>query len=558
MKLRRCLRLQEIGRSSAVVAAAASVVVLAVGCSSSPSPGASGSGNASAKAGQLAPGGTATLRVIPYQGALDTWNPETSSTGEMWLNVYSTLLLEDPHGQLTGYLASSWTDTPTTMKFTLKKGITCSDGTHLTASDVAASLKYFFASNAFGKVPAFGPGPYTVTADDSANTVTVTLGTPDADAIWGFDDQYPGHETSIICPAGLAALKSNPNALNSAPPTYGTGPYTVSQYTPGGNVTLKLRPDFAWGPDGITSHSPGLPGTIVYQIEDDPTTEANLLQSGAVNLADVTGPDADRLRSDKSLELRALPSYQVNPMYINEAPGHPGSDIKVREALITAIDPKLYLEALGQPGTLSTSIVTPNVPCYDAATASLAPKPSVAQATRILESDGYKMSGGKLYKNGQPLTIDFPVRSGFGSAAEYMASAFEQMGATVKFQQVDPGTWITDVSSGNYDVSVLNNVLYPATVGTAAQLYDGPLPPKGFNTGRLTHWQDYLDLVSQSEAKTGSASCASLDQLQMTFWKNWDFLPLYAPTTDFFGNGVDISGLVDPNVSVFWIKVLKS
>jgi hypothetical protein len=166
------------------------------------------------------------------------------------------------------------------------------------------------------------------------------------------------------------------------------------------------------------------------------------------------------------------------------------------------------------------------------------------------------MQGGKLYKDGQPLTINFPVRSGFGAGAEYIANTFGSMGATVQFQQVDPGTWITDVSTGKYDVSILNNVLFPPSVGLAAGLYDAPPPPNGYNVENLANWQRYAQYVDEAEATTGSASCAYLDQLQEALWKNWDTLPLYAPTYDFFGKSVDISGLVNPNLSVFWIKMM--
>src|SRR5205085_706075 len=154
----------------------------------------------------------------------------------------------------------------TEVKFTLRDGITCSDGTKLTATDVANSLQYYFDSPATRKSASFGDGPYTVSPDDSAKTVTVKLGTPFADAPFGFADSYPGYQTSIICPAGLAALKANATALDTPDTTYGTGPYTVCKSTPGGDVELKLRDDFAWGPNDTTAKTAGMPGTIKYQV----------------------------------------------------------------------------------------------------------------------------------------------------------------------------------------------------------------------------------------------------------------------------------------------------
>jgi peptide/nickel transport system substrate-binding protein len=476
----------------------------------------------------------------------------------MWLSAYSQMLVLNKDSKLTGYLAQSWTATPSKITFTLRPGITCSDGTKLTAADVAASFENYAHSKSFNITTNLGKGPYKFTADNATNTVTVELSTPYADAIYAFDDQYPGRQTSIICPAGLAALKANPKALDTGTTTYGTGPYVVSQQTPGGNVTMKLRPDFAWGPGGITSKTPGIPGTVNYQIETDTTTSANLVQTGGVNLAEITGPDAKRLASEKSLSQRTISVRTVNPVFINQAPGRVASDIKVRQALITAIDPKLYAAALGQPATLSPTIVTPNVACFEQDTAKLAPTPSVSAATKVLEDDGWTMNGGKLSKNGKPLVLSFPAEQGYGSGAEYMANAWQQMGATVNLQLVDPATWISRIVATNYDVTLLNNKLDLPTVGlTAQQLYAAPPQPAGTNFMNIANWKQLQQWVIEAESMTGSAACGPLGQVQTALWTNWNTLPLYAPNSTFFGNGADISQLANIDINVLEIRMLK-
>jgi ABC-type transport system substrate-binding protein len=234
------------------------------------------------------------------------------------------------------------------------------------------------------------------------------------------------------------------------------------------------------------------------------------------------------------------------------------SDVKVRQALITAIDPKQYVEALGMPAKVSSSIVTPNVACFNSDTAKLAPTPSVSAATRILENDGWTMSGGKLSKNGKPLELNFPAEQGYGAGAEYMANAWQQMGATVKFQQVDPGTWISRVVASNYDVTLLNNKLDLPTVGlTAQQLYAAPPQPAGTNFMNIANWKQLQQWVFQAESMTGSAACGPLEQVQASLWTNWNTLPLYAPTSTFYGNGVDISQLANIDINVLQIKMLK-
>jgi len=71
------------------------------------------------------------------------------------------------------------------------------------------------------------------------------------------------------------------------------------------------------------------------------------------DVATILGPDISRLRQDKSLiEQSTVGNYTANMLGFNERPGHITTDVKVRQALITAIDPKAYahpLEALGLP-----------------------------------------------------------------------------------------------------------------------------------------------------------------------------------------------------------------
>src|SRR5215217_2711246 len=51
--------------------------------------------------------------------------------------AYDTLISIDEQGKVVGQLAESWKVTPKRVTFTLRPGVTCADGTELTATDVA-------------------------------------------------------------------------------------------------------------------------------------------------------------------------------------------------------------------------------------------------------------------------------------------------------------------------------------------------------------------------------------------------------------------------------------
>jgi hypothetical protein len=100
-------------------------------------------------------------------------------------------------------------------------------------------------------------------------------------------------------------------------------------------------------------------------------------------------------------------------------------------------------------------------------------------------------------------------------------------------------------------------VLNPPTTGLATVNYASPPSPDGINYNHIAEWQEYLGYKNQAMTVTGDAQCAPLAQLQQGLWKNWNWAPLYAPITQLFANGVDISGLSNPNFSIFGAKLLK-
>ena len=202
-------------------------VLVIAGCSNSTS------GNATTKGG-----GTVVLRILGQWSSFDLQGATDGAQQVIVSATYDRLLELDSTGHQIPYLAKSWVETPTSIKFTLRGDATCSDGTPVTATVVANSLKRLVdpATNSTTVRRVFGPGPYTISADDAARSVTFSLGTPFSDLLSGFADPVTG----IVCPAGLA----NPASLKTQ--MYGSGPYTLVSAVGGDSVTLKLRREWNW------------------------------------------------------------------------------------------------------------------------------------------------------------------------------------------------------------------------------------------------------------------------------------------------------------------------
>jgi ABC-type transport system substrate-binding protein len=83
----------------------------------------------------VASGGTLTYAVDQDPGALDPHMTVLSVTREMAKFAYDTLVYTDEDGETVPGLAEAWEVEGNALTYTLREGVTCADGSPLTASD---------------------------------------------------------------------------------------------------------------------------------------------------------------------------------------------------------------------------------------------------------------------------------------------------------------------------------------------------------------------------------------------------------------------------------------
>jgi peptide/nickel transport system substrate-binding protein len=506
-----------------VVACGAALILAACGG------GGTGSGTGATSSVKAVSGGTLAIRG---NRDFDTWDPATCTTCREYASVfYATLLALNTGGSIVPYLARSYTATATSVSFKLRTDATCSDGTPVTPAVVKASLQRMIDVRAANNAALFGPGPYSVSEDDAAGTVTFSVGKPFSDLVYGFTQLDPGLQTGIVCPAGL----KDPKALATAPA--GAGPYTLVDSVHGDHLTVKLRSDFAWGPEGVTARTPGIPATITFKEVTNQTTAANLVLSGGMDAGTITGPDVNRLLSDPTVANQRIQLFLANPLVFNQLPNHPTVDPAVREALIAAVDPKAVLAAVGGPkyGITSTSFVTAAAQCYDPNTAKLLPQPGLSRAKAILTSAGYSLVSGKMTKSGKPLTITYAQGHDFDPVPDYLVKQWSDLGVTVTSNVTDTSTWISgSLLPGNFDASILQvNGTAPLPAKLASRLSGPPQVPNFARIVDPTLDSEY----AAAEASTGAESCRHWANFQEELLKNHDYLPLVAQTSYWFSKG---------------------
>ena len=486
-----------------------------------------------AAAGNVVSGGTFTLAMNSDPGNLDPQASAASDDYQMSFLAYDRLLSIDNAGTIQSELATSWRSGPASVTLTLKKGITCSDGSAFTAQTAADNLNY--VANPKNASPFAGvmlPAGAKATADAEGDTVTIALAAPAPFVLNGLAG------LPMVCGKGMA------NRKLLATTTDGTGPYQLSQATPSESYTLTKRTGYTWGPNGASTAQPGLPDKIVVKVIPNETTSANLLLSGQLNAAVIFGPDSTRLAA-ASLFAVDVPTIS-GEMWFNQAPGRVGADQKVRKALAEAVDlgqlEKVLTSGRGQPGT--TFAAQAPVACPGNSVAKALPTHNLDAARALLDADGWTVgAGGVRAKNGQQLALTFVYDTQAGAAAsaaaDLAAQQWSQLGVKVTPSGQDDTTATNTLfATGNWDISWT-----PLNVSSPDQLVgflSGPTPPGGENFAHINS-PGYTNLVGTAAKTQGRAGCPQWLSAESGLVRDADVIPFANQDVKVFGAGATFS-----------------
>jgi peptide/nickel transport system substrate-binding protein len=434
--------------------ALAAAVVLAAGaaaCSSSGSTGASG-GSA---AGQGQP-----LVVVDNAGQsfAQTFNPYVSTSLGTELNMQSMTyepLLEfnilNPKQAPIPWLATSyaWTDGGRTLTFAIRPGVKFSDGTPMTASDVAFTFNLLMKNRALAsQAPAPSPLPVSATAPSPA-TAVLKFAQPEYANLFLIASTY-------VLPEHIWKSVQNPATYSDANPV-GTGPYELGSYSPQ-KVTFTQNP-YYWQKSEV--HVP----EVIFPSYVSNTTANPALESGEVGYAgnDVADIQGNYLgaNQDNHTWTSGQPWFASNNVVTlwPNVTSAPLNDPNVRLAISAGIN-RQQLSAQGEtsyepPATSSSGLLLPvqNALLDPAYRNDLSPTGSSAKVSQILTSDGYTMTAGKWTKNGQPIKFSIEDPSSYtdyATDAQLIAGQLNSEGFEVSFDGVQATQWYSDVAAGNF------------------------------------------------------------------------------------------------------------
>lgn len=218
-----------------------------------------------------------TILNVATTAAITTWDPVKSFSTEVFYlaNIYEPLdwvSSQDGTQKFTPALATSWESSADkqTWTFHLRGGVTFHDGEPMDSAAVKASV---LAAQARGGASFIWAPLASVDTPDASTVVFHLKYAAQMDLI--ASSMYGAW---IVAPRALAAEATDDKYFEKGIDA-GTGPYTLSEYTPGQRVVLKAYAGY-WG--GWAGHRFT---TVVNQITPESAVQQTMLQGHQVDIA---------------------------------------------------------------------------------------------------------------------------------------------------------------------------------------------------------------------------------------------------------------------------------
>lgn len=501
--------------SGVTIAAAASVAILA----GSSSEGRAAPEHAVAPAAPAA-SGTLTMAIATDPGNLDPHLTLLGAARTVGSFTYDTLVNVVGPGRLAGNLARTWrVRSPKRVEFTLRRGMTCSDGSAMTATVVKRNLD--FVVNPANRSPYLGVGVpvgATTTANNRTGTVVVTTKTPNPFMIHGLG------LVQMVCSRGL----ENRNLLDRG--ALGSGPYRLVESVSGDHYTFQVRNGYRWGPNGATTAALRLPARVILRVVSNESTAANLLLTRGINVATILG--AERARLNGRGYFRRTTIAFPTELFFNQRQGKPGADAQVRRAIVQAVN-------LRQWGTVVTS--GRGVPVTQLTRQDVTPCPGNTVSGTV---PAYNPGAARSVLNGRGtrLRIIYPTDAGIAtinSAMELMQQQLSAAGVSVTLAGMSTAALQGAIfGAGDWDMVVIGiGVTSPAQL---VPFLSGPTPPNGTNFSAIDNLV-YRASVARANRRVGRVGCRFWLEGERSLMRQADIVPTSALTAVIYGNGASFA-----------------
>ncbi|MEZ5152311.1 ABC transporter substrate-binding protein [Rhodococcus zopfii] len=510
-----------------------------------------GTSSSSADSGPPVSGGTLTF-YDPVEYA--AWKPTNSlwSNSQVTNNLAERLVWQDPStGDFKPWLAESYqvSDDHLSYTFTLREGVTFSDGTPLDADVV----KLNFDQHGIGdpgrgitKDPFWVNYAGTDVLDE--RTVVVRLSQPNA----GFIQVLSNYRASSIL--GRSTLERDLNGQSDLRNWVGTGPFVVESVTGTSGVTLKRREGYNWAPEGSGHSGEAYLERVVFKSVPEAGTRVGALQSGEAHIARNIAPYDEETVTAGGGVLLAIPVQgETNDLTVQLFdPQSPVQDKNVRLALQAATDRQEINEAVLSPNYgVPTSALVSGTPLRGDASSYL--MYDLVKANSLLDEDGWKIGAdGIREKDGERLTFDLRVAPYYQvsqSVLEVLQSQWRKAGVEIEITRPSLTEYESQLASAPdfYFAQGQTSTAEPGVLWTA---YGSDRQNVTRNVSPDRTLEDLL--AAQAAEFDPSRREAALQAVEDHIFSEGYSIPLY-DETQVFGIGPNVHGFVTESTARSWL-----
>jgi peptide/nickel transport system substrate-binding protein len=399
---------------------------------------------------------------------------------------------------LTGELAESWeTPDPTTIVYHIRKGVKFHNkppvnGREVTADDVVWNIQMQFDTPTAWQAIAYpkesGLQPTSIKATDR---YTVEVKTPEQS------------RDLMLLEIGCNMYHNPPEVwqnggdMSDWTKVIGSGPWMISDYVDGSQVTFTRNPDyFENDPLHPDQQVPYL-DTLKILLIPDVSSQLTALRTGQIDWVSGQAPDDARpvVNDNPNLLWSRRVGLAWDAVGRQDKPDLPFKDLKVRQALNLAVDKQSYLKDYLKGQGVLLGYPYPPTPSYAKYFTPLDQLPQDAQMlfTGYSPDQAKKLLADAGYPNGFQTVIQGPA-----SRADEMAliqSYLAKVGVDMQIQTLDPGQFNSVNGNNNFD-----QMLYTNAIGIWAP--DEMLTTKKGMLSNHAHMDDpYYVQVQQSVAQ---------------------------------------------------------
>lgn len=495
-----------------LLGSAAAVVLTAslAACGSANNP-AGGGANPASTITPVQKGGTLTIFDSETTLTLDpaqSWSLAVTSSGLLWRRLTAWKVGPTGVPQVVPDLATS-DGTPSdggqVWTYHLKSGIYFSNGQPITSYDVKYGIERTYAPALSGGLNYQKPliaGTNGYTGPFSGKQLS-SIVTPNSTTIIFHLDKPYGDWPWVVSTTSMAPVplgEAPAASFGSHPIT--SGPYAVQSYTSGVSAVLVRNKYWSAATDPNRS---GGPSKIIFDLNQDPTVEAQTLIADGPNAQDAFGADfvppaqLAQIENDPAAKARLVTSPASPLEYVAVNVQSPKlKNLSVREALEYAINRQAVVVASGGPiaAQPATTLITPGIlgrEEYDLYPGGSTGDPGKAKS--LLAQAGVSNLTLTLATPNDPISM---------AISQAVQEAYKTAGINVVIDALNSNAWaslVTGNSASGYDLALSSwQPDFPSAMDNIEPLFASDMIGSGnYNISRLS--DPHVDaLIDQAEA----------------------------------------------------------